>query len=68
MKPDIERHPLGDIVKIFRSSDLIVGGNYSTDVPEISGCKYVASYNWLNSKTPTIVVPGMFLSLCFDVA
>ncbi|CAE7218797.1 hypothetical protein CFE70_010353 [Pyrenophora teres f. teres 0-1] len=58
VKPDIERHPLGDIVKTFRSSDLIVGSNYPTDVPEISGCQYVASYNWLNSKAPTIIVPG----------
>ncbi|KAE8855687.1 hypothetical protein PTNB73_09973 [Pyrenophora teres f. teres] len=39
VKPDIERHPLGDIVKTFRSSDLIVGSNYPTDVPEISGCQ-----------------------------
>ena len=24
----------------------------------ITDCHYVASYNWLNKKVPTIVVPG----------
>ncbi|KAL4797813.1 hypothetical protein BDV19DRAFT_386849 [Aspergillus venezuelensis] len=28
------------------------------DSPKIAGCKLVGSYNWLNSKSPTILVPG----------
>ncbi|RMZ67478.1 geranylgeranyl pyrophosphate synthetase [Pyrenophora seminiperda CCB06] len=58
LKPDIERHPLGVIVETIRSSGLSVGAIGSTQIPEISGCKYVASYNWLNSEVPTIIVPG----------
>ena len=26
----------------------------------ISEVEYIASYNWLDQKTPTILVPGMF--------
>ncbi|KAL1795342.1 hypothetical protein ACET3X_007158 [Alternaria dauci] len=55
VKPDLERHPLGDLVKEFRSSDLSLK---PADLAEISDCRYVASYNWLNGKVPTIVVPG----------
>ncbi|KAH8623573.1 hypothetical protein IG631_22052 [Alternaria alternata] len=61
-KPDLERHPLGDLVKVFRSSDLSLK---PADLAEISNCKYVASYNWLNGKVPTIVVPG---ESCFAIS
>ncbi|MCJ1357805.1 MAG: hypothetical protein MMC33_007801 [Icmadophila ericetorum] len=26
--------------------------------PKITGCEYISSYNWMDSKTPTILVPG----------
>ena len=33
--------------------------------PEIRDCQYVASYNWLDKKTATILVPGTTIySLC----
>jgi hypothetical protein len=25
---------------------------------KITGCEYLASYNWLNKKAPTIIIPG----------
>ena len=31
---------------------------------EISDVQYLASYNWIDAKTPTIVVPGSFASIC----
>ena len=31
--------------------------------PKITGCEYISSYNWMDSKTPTILVPGMSLSV-----
>ncbi|KAI9700288.1 MAG: hypothetical protein M1836_002303 [Candelina mexicana] len=30
----------------------------SQDPPKIENCEYLASYNWLDRATPTIVVPG----------
>ncbi|KAI4689111.1 hypothetical protein J4E81_007828 [Alternaria sp. BMP 2799] len=54
-KPDLHAHPLGDLVKVFRSSDLSLK---PIDSAEISNCQHVASYNWLNDEVPTIVVPG----------
>lgn len=55
IKPDLEKHPLGGLVKTFHNSDL---GLKKTDVAKIVDCQYVASYNWLNGAVPTIVIPG----------
>ncbi|KAF1364341.1 hypothetical protein EJ07DRAFT_162150 [Lizonia empirigonia] len=55
MKPDLEKHPLGDLVKEICSSDLSLK---PIDLAEISDCQYAASYNWLNDEVPTIVIPG----------
>lgn len=32
----------------------------SQSPPTISDVEYIASYNWLDEKAPTILVPGMF--------
>ncbi|KAF1920571.1 hypothetical protein BDU57DRAFT_18675 [Ampelomyces quisqualis] len=55
MKPDFEKHPLGDLVEELYSSNLRLK---PIDLAEISDCQYVASYNWLNDKVPTIIIPG----------
>jgi hypothetical protein len=61
VKPDLERHPLGDLVNEFRNSDLSLK---PAALAEISDCQYVASYNWLNGKVPTIAIPGgLFLAI-----
>ncbi|KAF2742813.1 hypothetical protein M011DRAFT_452333 [Sporormia fimetaria CBS 119925] len=53
--PDLEKHPLGCLIKEFGSPDL---GLNPVDLAKISDCQYVASYNWLNDEVPTIVIPG----------
>jgi hypothetical protein len=58
IKPDIEKHPLGELLKTFYSSDLGVDQGESAHRAVISDCEYVASYNWLNDRNPTIIVPG----------
>ncbi|PVI08395.1 hypothetical protein DM02DRAFT_510769 [Periconia macrospinosa] len=56
--PDLAKHPLGELLETIRSDDL----DSTTKVPagelSIQDCTYVASYNWLNKDSPTIVVPG----------
>ncbi|EUC41435.1 hypothetical protein COCMIDRAFT_8863 [Bipolaris oryzae ATCC 44560] len=57
-KPDFTKRPLGDLFHTISASDLDVGANTTSHSTEISGCEYVASYNWTNETSPTIVVPG----------
>jgi hypothetical protein len=55
-EPDISKLPRGGLLHTVSSSDLVE----SNPIPNatISGCEYVASYNWLDNPEPTIVVPG----------
>jgi hypothetical protein len=64
IKPDIEKHPLGELLKTFHSSDLGVEQSGFARHATISDCQYVASYNWLNDRT--IIVPGK-LSFILEV-
>lgn len=57
-KPDLKKHPLGDLIETISASDLKVGTSTTSHSIEISGCEYVSSYNWTDDKNPTIVVPG----------
>ncbi|XP_014550542.1 hypothetical protein COCVIDRAFT_42974 [Bipolaris victoriae FI3] len=57
-KPDLTKHPLGDLVDTISASDLDVGASTTSHSTEISGCEYVSSYNWTNDANSTIVVPG----------
>lgn len=46
--------PYGSLVDTIEPSLL-----FTEEVePKISDTKYVASYNWVNSRTPSILVPG----------
>ncbi|KAF2127933.1 hypothetical protein P153DRAFT_376859 [Dothidotthia symphoricarpi CBS 119687] len=56
IKPDIEKYPLGSLIELLHVSSLEAKSDDTT--PGISHCQYVASYNWLNENTPTIIVPG----------
>ena len=58
VKPDIEKNPLGTLVKTISAPELVFGAKRATYTTEMSACQYVASYNWLNDQVPTIVVPG----------
>jgi hypothetical protein len=46
--------PLGQIVDSINIKALLV----EQDAPTIQDVEYVASYNWLEGKAPTILVPG----------
>ncbi len=46
--------PFGDIIATIDPSALPL----SDKLPNITGSEYVASYNWLDRSTPTILIPG----------
>ncbi|KAF1851482.1 uncharacterized protein K460DRAFT_298555 [Cucurbitaria berberidis CBS 394.84] len=58
VKPDIEKYPLGKLLQTLQASDLIPEQNGLSHKAAITDCQYIASYNWLNNSTPTIIVPG----------
>lgn len=73
--PDIENHPIGQLLTTFNNSDLTMplpgttrdsSRKVSVSALQISNCRYVASYNWLDSKEATIITPGQFQSLRRD--
>ncbi|KAF2450656.1 hypothetical protein P171DRAFT_479736 [Karstenula rhodostoma CBS 690.94] len=58
VKPDIVKHPLGQLLQTLRLSDLQPHKDHTGGVNTIRNCEYVTSYNWSNSEAPTILVPG----------
>jgi hypothetical protein len=50
--------PLGPTIDSINIKILLT----EEDTPTITGVNYVASYNWLNGKSPVILVPGEFQS------
>ncbi|KAF2471115.1 uncharacterized protein BDR25DRAFT_325386 [Lindgomyces ingoldianus] len=56
--PDISLHPLGNLIDSLDNSSLDLAVCTTSRSSSITDCKYVTSYNWLNEKTPTIMVPG----------
>ncbi|KAF2260256.1 hypothetical protein CC78DRAFT_562292 [Lojkania enalia] len=56
--PDIIKNPLGQLITIINNAELSLEAGSRTDALTINGCKYIASYNWMNTKTPTILIPG----------
>lgn len=48
--------PTGDLFAVLDAADISV----SARPAEMSNFQYVASYNWLDSSEPVILVPGMF--------
>ncbi|KAK8117386.1 uncharacterized protein PG998_005667 [Apiospora kogelbergensis] len=57
--PDIPGHPLGSLIKELRSADLTTEAADHEQHASITDCQLVASYNWTNSPTPTMLMPGM---------
>ncbi|KAF2677523.1 hypothetical protein K458DRAFT_446863 [Lentithecium fluviatile CBS 122367] len=55
---DLVKHPLGELLTSFSNSDLQPKLSTLTDAASIKDCQYVASYNWVDADTPTIMVPG----------
>lgn len=55
--------PLGPLLSSLSKSDFNQDAKDYESRSAISGCKVIASYNWLDKKDPTIVVPGMSMVL-----
>jgi hypothetical protein len=62
VKPDTEKHPLGELLKSFSKADLKVDSNNAHKKESISGLRYIASYNWRSDSSTTIIVPGKRVS------
>ncbi|KAL4748551.1 hypothetical protein BDW72DRAFT_214732 [Aspergillus terricola var. indicus] len=52
--------PVGSLLSTITRGELDSTINLSSSkkIPKITDCKLVGSYNWLNRKSPTILVPG----------
>ncbi|KAK3706486.1 hypothetical protein LTR37_012696 [Vermiconidia calcicola] len=50
--------PLGPVLQEFKVEDLLQDDVVS-GVAKITDCRYVASFNWVDSSEPKIIVPGM---------
>jgi hypothetical protein len=46
--------PFGSVVDTIDIKTLLI----EEDTPKIQDVEYIASYNWLDSKSPVILVPG----------
>lgn len=53
--------PLGRLLLSWSSKDFNEGAKTYELQSVITGCKTVASYNWLERKAPTILVPGKLI-------
>jgi len=58
VKPDIDKHPLGELLKTINNSDLKSELSAAPMDSLISDVQYVTSYNWRNDGNATILVPG----------
>ncbi|KAJ4985499.1 geranylgeranyl pyrophosphate synthetase [Stagonosporopsis vannaccii] len=58
VKPDLNKHPLGELLLTVRPSDLRPSNTKPLPLPHINDCQYVTSYNWVAGKDSTILVPG----------
>jgi hypothetical protein len=59
VKPDLTKHPLGELLTTFSNRDLNQTLAADGDAASIKNCEFVASYNWIDATAPTITVPGM---------
>jgi hypothetical protein len=58
IKPDIEKHPLGELLKTFSSSGLDYRLTALSTEASIADVEYAASYNWRHDGKITVLVPG----------
>lgn len=50
--------PLGSLLSTIKKKDLVAGSEEHISSSRITDCEYVASFNWRNSRTPSLFVPG----------
>lgn len=53
-----ESRPLGELLAILEITDLGHAGHDSPIDATVRDCNYVTSYNWLDTESPTVVIPG----------
>lgn len=63
VKPDLIKHPLGELLVSLRPADLEPPQDALPTPPLIKDCQYVTSYNWLAGKDTTILIPGKSMDL-----
>ena len=54
--------PVGELLRTITLSEVQLSLQFQDVVPIIEDCEYVSSYNWLNQKQQTILVPGRFMN------
>ncbi|KAL5119740.1 hypothetical protein ACEQ8H_002346 [Pleosporales sp. CAS-2024a] len=61
VQPDLDKNPLGPLLKTIVIADLDDDSNIASSTRPIAHVRYIASYNWCSdaSNTNTILVPGM---------
>lgn len=50
---------LGSVLAKVHEDDLTEVSHVDEKSAKISDCKEIASFNWLNTKEPVIVIPGL---------
>ncbi len=58
VKPDLTKHPLGDLLLRLQVSDLVSESTDQLLSVRIEDCQYVTSYNWVAGNGSSILVPG----------
>lgn len=58
--------PLGTILESVSVERLAKPALNLLSAARITNTEFLASYNWLDRKTPTIVVPGIYLMSMFS--
>jgi hypothetical protein len=55
--------PLGRLLESINEDDLVATDSFvgSSSPVAITGCEYLASYNWTDKEAPTILIPGIML-------
>lgn len=50
--------PFGSVIELVRPNDLDSDARQFENVAVIKDCKTLTSYNWLDKREPTIMIPG----------
>lgn len=53
--------PLGRLLSTIKKDDVVFESEKHISSARITDCEYVASFNWRNSRNPSLFVPGRTL-------
>ncbi|OJD31712.1 geranylgeranyl pyrophosphate synthetase [Diplodia corticola] len=58
-QPRTPSPPVGEVLKEVRMKDLVASPAKESNVPVISNCEFLGSYNWMGSiERPAMLIPG----------